>query len=603
MLVRLEAELLRLLRNPSALKLEMQPMTGYNASLVEAVAQYFELGFSFIDAEPGDVTASASVPADQCPKSSLRTVTLRKLEDSKVPLLRLEELLPAPGARAVGTRGGAMPGKKGDAGSGEGVNPPRVESSDSFDSGKVQLMRRAKAQSQDKAPEPARLSAKEVETRLRDKEAEYEAARRRIMGEDSDVAAGAAANEASGVAQPATGQLQGPGEVLAGDGGQSVANGAAAADRGSSAAAALTVAQSGGSGRACGRVTTAVGKAAGRAQDRNDPDYDRSRILRQGGGRGAVAPAPCCMGGTGSMDAAGRPAMGMLNPSGVSEIGRLHLGVTAGYASPGPAGNPGMGYGVAGAYSICGAGCGPPYAPTQMSCCALPRLGAQPGYGEFGTLHAPPSHLQPPFHHAPQQHQVPAHFSSMADALGGLGGCGCLWPVAAGCFSAVYSAPAVGAAQGGHAVACASGGVGYGALVSAAACNAHHTGYVGGPLCGSSHFGAPGLETSAPAAPPGVRMQCAALPGPPHPPPPMAGAGWSAVMLPGAHAPVPGHTGSLPGAILPGFAVPVPPPNPLGSRCGGGGAPCAGAPPPAAAASNAQVWQPPLPSGPPPQRT
>jgi hypothetical protein len=689
MLVRLEAELLRLLRNPSALKLEMQPMTGYNASLVEVIAHYFELGFSFVDAEPEDVPAGAS--ADQCQKSVLRTVTLRKLEESKVPTLRLEELLPAPAPRAVSARGGAVPGKSGDAGAGEGGNPPRIEPSDSLDAGKVQLLRRAKAQSQDKAPEPARLSAQEVEARLRDKEAEYEAARRRIMGETAvDAPTGAAASEPNGAAQAAVGQPKGVGEVPAIDGGHCGGNGTTVAARISPALApTATVAPNGGISRSSTRVTTAVGKAAGRAQDRNDPDYDRSRILRQGsGGMGAVAPAPCCMGGAGSMagagsmGSAGRAGMGGahngMSPSGAAaEMARIQLGVQTGYASPIPTGSPGMGYGVAGAYFPCLPGCGSAYTPSQMGCCAPAHGGPQQlGYGEFGAAHAPhsqqpfhhsshqqqpfshisqqqpsfhhpqeqpppfhnhshpqqpshhfsqqqpafhhPSHPQEPFqqfpsqqqqppfpHHSQQpqtvqhhsqQHQLPTHFNSMAGGLGGLGG-GYLWPVATGLGSA-YSAPPAGASTGEHASAGTSGALGYGAPVKGAPSNAHSAGYVGGPLCGASQFGAPGVAAAmASAALPGVMMSCGQLPGMPLSPPHMAGR--STVMLPGAYAPVPGHSGSLPRAMIPGFAVPVPRAKPYGG--GGGGRLYAVSP--QAAAGTAEVWQPPPPTGPPPQRT
>jgi hypothetical protein len=611
MLVRLESELLRLLRNPSAWKLEMQPMTGYNASLVEAVAQYFELGFSFIDAEPDDVTRSALAPADRCQYTS-RTVTLHKLKESKVPLLRLEELLPEPSARAAGSRDGAVPGKIDDKGTGKWGVSPRVESSDSLDSGKVQLMRRAKTHSQDKAPEPARLSADEVEARLRDKEAEYEAARRRIMGEGcaADAAAGVAAREVSGAAQESAGQPNGPGEAPPGESGPCRANGTVVGGS-PSVAAAPAVAQSAGGGRGCGRVTTAIAKVASRAHDRNDPDYDRSRILRQGaGGRGCAAPASCCMGGAASMGTAerltmsgahGLPSLAAAHP-GTAEMARLQLGVPSSYTSPDPASNPGIGYGVAGAYSPSGAGCGSSYAHMQRGGCALPLPGTHLGYGEFGTVQAPPSEQQPSFHHPPQRHQIPAHFNAVAGRLGRIGGGGgLLWPVAAGGFSAAYSAPPVGAFAGGHMAACASLAMGYGAPISAAVCNAHQSAYVGGAPCGPSHFGATLAE--APAARPGVMMPCAARPGELHPSQQMASAAWSGVLPPGTYTQVPGHPGFLPGAMLPGFAVPMPQPKPPSDRGSSVGRPCGPSPPAAAAASTVQAWQPPLPSGPPPQRT
>eukprot|EP00315_Gephyrocapsa_oceanica_P002710 CAMPEP_0185321042 /NCGR_PEP_ID=MMETSP1363-20130426/56222_1 /TAXON_ID=38817 /ORGANISM="Gephyrocapsa oceanica, Strain RCC1303" /LENGTH=190 /DNA_ID=CAMNT_0027919509 /DNA_START=12 /DNA_END=581 /DNA_ORIENTATION=- len=169
MVLRLEAELQRL-RNSTAPSLEMQPMSAYNASLVEAVAAHFGLRVSSAAAHPAAVG-----------EEPLVRLTLLKTEASAAspPPLPLSELVPAAEGRGGCGCGGVA--ASGSDSATPSATPPRVDSADSLemvdcgprvDASKVQLMRRTRGAVAGATRPAVRLTPDEVEARHRQKEAE-----------------------------------------------------------------------------------------------------------------------------------------------------------------------------------------------------------------------------------------------------------------------------------------------------------------------------------------------------------------------------------------------------------------------------------------------
>ena len=648
MIFRLEAELMRLTRNPSVTKLDMQAMTPYNASLVEGVARYFELDFSFVDADadaadeasPGvgfsSPAAAGSASANQ---TATRTVTLRKTELSAVPITRLEELVPGSALRPAavsrllsnGSSGGAVDQ---DAG--------RADSPDCLDSGKVQLMRRAKTQSQDTARERVRLSPEEVAEKLKQKEAEYETARRRIMGEAAAVAtasaaAGAAAC-AAGIGANGAAPQQG-GSPNGHDGGSGGGTGEEGTIGGATASA-------GGSNKSPAARVVGVGKAAGRAQDMHDPDYDRSRLVRQS--RGGMG-----MGGGPGGGMGGGMMGGGISPAAVAaEMARLQLNAATGYLSAMPPSASASGYGMAP-----GATAG--YLSAPPSTCAS-GYGMAPGAAS-GYLSAVPPSASASLYGAAAGYLSAMPLSAGASGYGIAPGAaaGYLSPVppstcapgfamAAGAPSGYLSAVPQTAGASGYGVA---PGGGYNAPCGLGGSAGCASAYPAAPPRGYAGFGAPHAQQQQQqsTSPPPQQLQQARMPGfncgmarvgsavswpagypanaPQHAGAPAAvqqmpgflgavpgghfapvpGSGLQSAMRPqpgvqlGGYAPIGSHNnflgaGILPGAMLAGYAEPVPKPHAPAPASVGEWKPVPMPPAPAPPAT----WQPPLPNGPPP---
>lgn len=521
----------------------MQPLSSEHVAIVAALAHYFRLELRLGPHEEEE--------------APLRRVTLYKKEESAVPPLRLEQLVPPPPPRS--------PPKSVHTETTEPVHP---------DVTKVQLMRREKVRTQARAPEAVRPSAQDVEAKLKEKEAEYEAARRRIMGVSAAEPAVAPSDEAQAAA-PAAG-VQGTAESTAEGGGSPPA---------------------GASGSRCtGRVTNSVGKAAGRAQDRHDPDYDRSRILRQGSansGTGGLGYAGVGLGGAplpGAVNTGismpmvgGMPGM-MTTEAATAELARIQLGTQGVYGPPIPTAGAGAGYGVplGGAY----VGCGMPFLPVHTGV----------GYSQFNGALPPPPPPQPP---PPPFPPPPCHPPTAPFAAP--------HPLGTGCFSSPPN-PAVNPLVGGGSGCTWPTPGGY-----QASCSGHGA---AGPLAGGCVFGyAPAQSEGAhaylahshngprntlehtpnalqPTLLPNIAPSCGPLPGAilPHMTAdaamfrPMGTDGTPPVnALPAA-----GQSDVLPGAMLPGYG--------RSDRCPGSNETRGRA----AAAPVAPPLHPPLPSGPPP---
>ena len=88
-LLRLEQELTRLVNNPSQDRLDMQPMSLHNRTLVHGVAEHFGLQFVVSEVPPAEPAAVGAPPEER-----FLPVYLCKCAETKLPAERLATVVP-----------------------------------------------------------------------------------------------------------------------------------------------------------------------------------------------------------------------------------------------------------------------------------------------------------------------------------------------------------------------------------------------------------------------------------------------------------------------------------------------------------------------------